>query len=118
MAEHPASRARFAPIRLLQSFQGLLLRFQTARDLLPTRPAEAEKTLESAIDQAAQAITEGREAVQGLRASTVERNDLAQAITTFGQEARGRSQQASRSWSDWHGSGYRRHTADSALDRA
>jgi signal transduction histidine kinase len=64
----------------------LLLRFQTARELLRTRPAEAEKALESAIDQTAQAITEGREAVQGLRASTVERNDLARAITTLGEE--------------------------------
>jgi signal transduction histidine kinase len=71
---------------LLQGFQGLLLRFQTARELLRTRPAEAEKALESAIDQTAQAITEGREAVQGLRASTVERNDLARAITTLGEE--------------------------------
>jgi signal transduction histidine kinase len=71
---------------LLQSFQGALLRFQAAREQLPTRPAEAEKTLESAIDQAVQAITEGRDTVQGLRASTVERNDLAQAITALGQE--------------------------------
>ena len=71
---------------LLQSFQGLLLRFQTARELLRTRPAEAEKALESAIDQTAQAITEGREAVQGLRASTVERDDLARAMTTLGEE--------------------------------
>ena len=71
---------------LLQSFQGLLLRFQTARELLLTRPAEAEKTLESAIDQTAQAITEGREAVQGLRASAVERNDLARAIRTVGEQ--------------------------------
>jgi len=71
---------------LLQSFQGLLLRFQTARELLRTRPAEAERTLESAIDQTARAITEGREAVQGLRASTVERNDLAKAITTLAEE--------------------------------
>ena len=71
---------------LLQSFQGLLLRFQTAREQLPAHPAEAEKTLESAIDQAARAITEGRETVKGLRASTVERNDLAQAITTLGRE--------------------------------
>jgi signal transduction histidine kinase len=70
---------------LLQSFQGLLLRFQTARELLQTRPAEAEKTLESAIEQTAQAITEGREAVQGLRASTVEPNDLARAITTLAE---------------------------------
>src|SRR3981189_1053606 len=47
---------------LLQSFHGLLLRFQTVSNLLPERPAEARKTLESAIDQAAQAITEGRDA--------------------------------------------------------
>jgi signal transduction histidine kinase/ligand-binding sensor domain-containing protein len=89
LEERVAERTRIARDlhdTLLQSFQGLLLQFQTAREQLPARPAEAEKTLESAIDQTAQAITEGREAVQGLRASTVERSDLAQAITTFGQE--------------------------------
>jgi len=68
---------------LLQSFQGLLLHFQTARELLRSRPAEAEQMLDRAIDQAAQAITEGREAVQGLRASTVGASDLALAITTL-----------------------------------
>jgi signal transduction histidine kinase len=62
---------------LLQSFQGLLLRFQTVSNhLLPTRPAEAKQTLDGAIDLAAQPITEGRDAVQGLRSSTVETNDL------------------------------------------
>jgi len=71
---------------LLQSFQGLLLRFQTAYALLDTRPADAKEVLGSSIDQTAQAITEGREAVQGLRASTVERNDLARAITTLAEE--------------------------------
>jgi ligand-binding sensor domain-containing protein/signal transduction histidine kinase len=71
---------------LLQSFHGLLLRFQAATNLLPERPAEARKTLESAIDQAAQAITEGRDAVQGLRSSTVVANDLALTINTLGQE--------------------------------
>jgi signal transduction histidine kinase len=71
---------------LLQSFQGLLLRFQTVYELLPQRPTDAKETLASAIGRTAQAITEGREAVQGLRASTVERNDLAAAITTFGEE--------------------------------
>ena len=40
-----------------------------------------------AIQQAAKAITEGRDAVQGLRASTVERNDLARGD----QDARGRT---------------------------
>jgi len=89
LEERVAERTRIARDlhdTLLQSFQGLLLRFQTVREHLPTRPAEAERILESAIDQTAQAITEGREAVQGLRASTVERNDLAQTITTLGQE--------------------------------
>ena len=40
----------------------------------------------SAIEHAANAITEGRDAVQGLRASTVEGNDLAMAIRTLGDE--------------------------------
>jgi ligand-binding sensor domain-containing protein/signal transduction histidine kinase len=71
---------------LLQSFHGLLLRFQAATNLLPERPAEARKTLESAIDQAAQAITEGRDAVQGLRSSTVAASDFALTINTLGQE--------------------------------
>jgi signal transduction histidine kinase len=74
---------------LLQSFQGLLLRFQTASELFPTRPAEAKQTLNSAIEQAAQAITEGRDAVQGLRSSTVVTNDLALAINTLGEELAG-----------------------------
>ena len=55
---------------LLQSFHGLLLQFQTAAYLLPERPAEARAQLDGAIDHAAKAITEGRDAVQGLRAST------------------------------------------------
>jgi hypothetical protein len=71
---------------LLQSFHGLLLRFQTVSYLLPDRPADAKETLDTAIDRAAKAITEGRNAVQGLRASTVERNDLAVAIRTLGDE--------------------------------
>ena len=69
---------------LLQSFHGLLLQFQTAAHLLPERPAEAREQLVGAIDHAAKAITEGRNAVQGLRSSTLERNDLAVAIRTLG----------------------------------
>jgi signal transduction histidine kinase len=71
---------------LLQSFQGLLLRFQTVRELLRTRPGEADQILESAIDQTAQAITEGREAVQGLRASTADPDDLAVAIAKLEED--------------------------------
>src|ERR1700722_802389 len=67
---------------LLQSFHGLLLRLQTASHLLPTRPDDAKTTLDSVIDQAAHAITESRDAVQGLRSSTVVTNDLAVGIRT------------------------------------
>jgi signal transduction histidine kinase len=71
---------------LLQSFQGLLLRFDVATNLLPERPDEARKRLKSAIDQAEVAIIEGRDAVQGLRSSTVLTNDLALAISALGEE--------------------------------
>jgi signal transduction histidine kinase/ligand-binding sensor domain-containing protein len=71
---------------LLQSFQGVLPRFQAAIYKLPEHPADARATLEAAVDQASLAITEGRDAVQGLRASTVEKNDLAVAIRTVGEE--------------------------------
>jgi signal transduction histidine kinase/ligand-binding sensor domain-containing protein len=71
---------------LLQSFHGLLLRFQTVFQLLPERPVEAKEKLATAIDAAADAITESRDAVQELRASTVQRNDLALAISTLGEE--------------------------------
>jgi signal transduction histidine kinase/ligand-binding sensor domain-containing protein len=71
---------------LLQSFHGLLLRFQIVSELLPDRPVEAKEQLDKAIDRAAEAITEGRDAVQGLRTSTVETNDLARAINTLGEE--------------------------------
>ncbi|HZD47607.1 MAG TPA: two-component regulator propeller domain-containing protein, partial [Silvibacterium sp.] len=69
---------------LLQSFHGLLLRFQTVSLLLPD--GLPKQRLDSAIDQAAEAITEGRDAVQGLRSSTVEANDLALAIRAVGEE--------------------------------
>ncbi len=38
------------------------------------------------IEQARQAVTEGRDAVQGLRSSTVVTNNLARAISTLGEE--------------------------------
>ena len=71
---------------LLQSFQALLPRLQAAIYKLPDNAVESRKTLEVAVDQASEAITEGRNAVQGLRASTVEKNDLALAIRTVGEE--------------------------------
>jgi ligand-binding sensor domain-containing protein/signal transduction histidine kinase len=71
---------------LLQSLHGLLLRLQTASQLLPERPIEAKEKLDSTIERASLAITEGRDAVQGLRESAVLGNDLASAINTLGEE--------------------------------
>jgi signal transduction histidine kinase len=71
---------------LLQSFQGVLLKFHAVTYLFPDRPDEARKTLEGVIEQARQAITEGRDAVQGLRSSTVVTNDLARTINALGEK--------------------------------
>ena len=87
MEERVGERTRIARDlhdTLLQSFHGLLLRFQTVSNELP--PGDTKEKLDSAIDQAAEAITEGRDAVQGLRSSTVETNDLALAIRAIGEE--------------------------------
>jgi signal transduction histidine kinase/ligand-binding sensor domain-containing protein len=71
---------------LLQSFHGLLMNFQTASRLLPGRPTEAKEKLDNSIEQAEEAILEGRDAVQDLRSSTVQSNNLANAISTLGEE--------------------------------
>jgi signal transduction histidine kinase/ligand-binding sensor domain-containing protein len=70
---------------LLQRFHALLLQFQAASNLLPDRPRESKQILTGAIDQVAEAIAEGRDTVQGLRASTVETNNLAHSLRTLAQ---------------------------------
>src|SRR5262245_7694695 len=69
---------------LLQSFQGVLLKLSAVKYLIRDRPKEAEEQLDRMVEQAEDAITEGRDAVLGLRSSTVIANDLDQAITKFG----------------------------------
>ena len=73
---------------LLQSFQGVLFLFQAATNLLRDRPdvTEAKQRLDRGIDQAAEAITEGRNAIQGLRSSTIESNDLSSALNSLAAE--------------------------------
>jgi signal transduction histidine kinase len=80
------SLARELHDTLLQSFQGLMLRFEIVSQLLPDRPIDAKERLEGAMKQASDAITEGRDAVQGLRTSTVQTNDLARAVNALGEE--------------------------------
>ena len=70
---------------LLQTFQAILLRFHLAIHKLPEDAVDARRTLEEAVEQASEAIAEGRDAVQGLRMSTVQKNELAVAIRTVGE---------------------------------
>ena len=74
---------------LLQNFHAVLPRLQIAYELLPSRPEEAREQLLNAIDTAAQAITQGRQAVQGLRSSMPRTADLADAIRAVGEELAG-----------------------------
>jgi signal transduction histidine kinase len=71
---------------LLQSFQGLMLRFQSTRDLLPAHPAKAVEALDEALERADQAIVEGRDAIQNLRSSTTGVTELAQAMTELAED--------------------------------
>src|SRR5689334_21074996 len=72
---------------LLQSFQALMLHFQTVHDMLP--PGPAKEAIEKALDRADDAILEGRNAIQNLRASTTVTNELAHAIAALGEELGG-----------------------------
>jgi signal transduction histidine kinase len=68
---------------LLQSFNGLLLRFRTVHALFSKSPDQARTILENAIDETRQALTEGRLAVQGLRSSAVGTHEFIEAIKTL-----------------------------------
>ena len=68
---------------LLQSFQGLMLRFQTVEEMLPARPTDAKEALEGALLRADQAISEGRDAITDIRTSTLASHDLAKSMTAL-----------------------------------
>jgi signal transduction histidine kinase len=70
----------------LQSFHGLILRFQVARDMLPLQPEEAMQALDGALNMADEAITESREAIQDLRSEPTDPVDLAHLLTAIGEE--------------------------------
>jgi PAS domain S-box-containing protein len=71
---------------LLQSLQGLMLRFQAVRNMLPRRPEDAMRALDGALTRADQALTESRDAIQGLRSAPIAAIDLADLLTAMGKE--------------------------------
>jgi signal transduction histidine kinase/ligand-binding sensor domain-containing protein len=73
---------------LLQSFQGVLMKFSALSYKLPEN-SEARADLEEVIDRARDAIVEGRDAVLGLRSSTLISHDLARSIGAIGEELAG-----------------------------
>ena len=64
--------------------------------MLAVRPADGRKLLEDAVERASQAIGEGRDAIRGLRRSTIEKNDLAAAIETIGEDIAATQENAAR----------------------
>lgn len=71
---------------LLQSFQGVLLKFAALAFQIPDHDSAVREKLEAIVDEARLAVNEGRDAVQDLRSSTVLTNDLARAIGAIGEE--------------------------------
>ena len=70
---------------LLQSFQGVLMKLSVVSYRISDHP-DVQETLETILKQARHAVTEGRDAVEGLRSSTVVTNDLARVISALGEE--------------------------------
>jgi signal transduction histidine kinase/ligand-binding sensor domain-containing protein len=71
---------------LLQSFQASLVQMQAARNIVMPRPEQAVRRLDSAIKMTAEAIAEGRLAIQQLRTQPVPQGDLPELLTVTGEE--------------------------------
>jgi ligand-binding sensor domain-containing protein/signal transduction histidine kinase len=89
LAERVRERTRIARElhdSLLQGFQGLMFRLWAVRDMLPGRPADAASALETALQRGEETITDAREAVQDLRASSLVGGSLEHAMKALGEE--------------------------------
>jgi signal transduction histidine kinase len=71
---------------LLQSFHGLMFRFQAARNMLPRSPENAMRTLDEAISSTRAAITESRDAIHDLRSKPLTDGDLAHLLESEAEE--------------------------------
>jgi signal transduction histidine kinase/ligand-binding sensor domain-containing protein len=71
---------------LLQSFHGLLFRFQAVRNMLPNRPEQAIGALDTALVRAEQALDEGRRSIQELRPGRPTDSELDQILISTAEE--------------------------------
>jgi signal transduction histidine kinase len=71
---------------LLQSMQGLILRFQAVLARIPEGGERPLQMMEQALERADQVLAEGRDHVYDLRRSTHASNDLPQALQALAQE--------------------------------
>ena len=84
--ERLAERTRIAQElhdSLLQSFQGLMLRFQIATETVLSDPLEAKEMLEQALNRADQALAESRKAIQGIRSLASAGRGLADSLNAM-----------------------------------
>ena len=84
--ERLAERTRIAQElhdTLLQSFQGLMLRFQIATETVLSDPLEAKEMLEQALNRADQALAESRKAIQGIRSVASVERGLADSLNAM-----------------------------------
>jgi signal transduction histidine kinase len=71
---------------LLQSFHGLLYRFQAARFMFPDRMEEGIQSLDAALVRTEQALEESRNSIQGLRLGLSAESELDQMLIVTSQE--------------------------------
>ena len=65
---------------LLQSMQGIILRFQSVYDLLPSNPERAKQVLLGTLEKADLVIEEGRNAIMDIRSTSTTGFDLAEVL--------------------------------------
>ena len=63
-----------------------MLRLQTVSNVLPAKPDEAKRRVDRAIDEASEAIAEGRDTLNELRSTGSAAIDIDQAISNFARE--------------------------------
>jgi ligand-binding sensor domain-containing protein/signal transduction histidine kinase len=71
---------------ILQGIQGLLLRLQAVRNMLPEHPSQAASALDDALDRADRSVAEGRSAVEDLRSNKRASTDPVGTLRDLGQD--------------------------------